>query len=68
MFTLQWRIQDFPEGDANPKGEGGSRGGGANLLFGQNSPKNYVDPPLPKVTNTKSKGNRHIKLNNRYLL
>ena len=67
MFTSQWRIQDFPEGDANPKG-GGSRGGGANLLFGQNSPKNYVDPPLPKVTNTKSKGNRHIKLNNRYLL
>ena len=25
---MQWRIQDFPEGDAN------LQGGGANLLFG----------------------------------
>ena len=23
--TSQWRIQDFPEGDANPKGGGGER-------------------------------------------
>ena len=26
---VQWRVKDFPDGDANPKG------GGANLLFGQ---------------------------------
>ena len=36
VHTYQWRIQDFPKGNANPGG------GGANLLFGLISAKNCM--------------------------
>ena len=36
MPSLQWRIQGFPRGGANPQG------GGANLLSGQKFSKNCM--------------------------